>query len=459
MPTLAHRIAALTAAILISLTTVLFVGAGAALADPYDDGDATVDVEPDYGGSAPEYGPEPDMGSEPDAGSAPETQATAPEPQEAPDAGGAGEPEPGPAEGGTGPGESEPAGGADEGPAAGGTEPGGTESGGTEPGGTEPGGTSGSEGTGGGSATEGGSGSGADGADDPSLDSLTDVTAADVAEADGTDVTTAESATAIAVSSTDVASQTTVDTMLSTIQTEYLSSSTATITQWNSAWVQYDQWYQPVFVNPYRVPIQLAYTYAGQPYVVSVPPLQRAVVNAPRPGVYSFTALVPKDSGGGVSSVSVGSFSGGGYVPRPGQPPPPKPAVPTTYQNVVVRFDFGNDKYKPVLIKSVTDLGNDPQVGAHKVLLDEETPAWGTWGTTKSGQRELTVKLTEKLPGLSEPAAEAPPGYQLVAAESPAAPQQDQKSVLPWVGLGLGIVAVVAVILVIVIGRRKRTTT
>lgn len=252
------------------------------------------------------------------------------------------------------------------------------------------------------------------------------------------------------------ASATALEELRSSIDTEFLSTSDARITQWNSAWIQYSQWYQPVLLNPYRTPITIAYSYGGRSYLTDVAPLQRTILNVPEAGVYSFTALVP-DPAGRVANVSVGSFSGGGYVPEPGQPAPAKPAIPTTYQNVLVSFALEGKKYKPVIVKEVVDLGEDQALSFHKVLLDAETPAWGVWGTTQSGRRSFTVSLTDRLPGLTTPTADQPAGYQLETEGLTTAPTEDsQMSVLPWIGAGLGGAAVIAVVLVLVIGRRRR---
>jgi hypothetical protein len=455
MPTLTQRIAAVSAAVLLGPAPLLAAGAGIAQADPYDDADGTVQVdEPaaDYSTpDVPDYEPQ-----------APEPQMPEPEPQ-------APEPE-APEPGGSEPGvpDHEPAGGGVDGP--GGEAPGGEAPGAEEPGAEEPAGGGGNAGGNAGGNNSGGNAGGsssepATGAEDPGgtsepvpdLEVDPEPVDAEVATADATDITTAE-AGKTEVSHSQVATTTSVEEMQTAIDSYFSSTTTATLTQWDSAWVQYDQYYQPVLVNPYRTPIQIAYRYGGKPYVVTVPPLQRTILNVPKPGVYNFTALVPNGSGG-VSNVSVGSFSGGGYVPKPGQPPPPKPATPTTYKNVVVRFALGDKNYKPIIVKSVTDLGDDPAQKARKVLLDEETPAWGTWGQTKSGQRQFTVTLTDRLPGLTTPSADPPPGFQLAAAEQSTAQQKDDGgSILPWVGIGVGVVAIVAVILVVVLSRKRPTS-
>lgn len=270
--------------------------------------------------------------------------------------------------------------------------------------------------------------------------------------ADPDDVTRALDSTPVMADTRQV-DETSVTEMRSAVETALSSSTSLQVTQWSSSWTRYDQYYQPLITNPFPVPIQLAYVYASRPYILTIPPLAQSVLSVPRPGVYSFTALVPNASGG-VADVSVGSFSGGGYVPKPGQPRPPKPPALASYADVLVRFDLAGVQYDPVVVRKVVDLGDDPETGTRRVLLDEETPAWGSWGQNDSGRREFTVTSTQSLPGLTAPSASPPPGYQLTVTSSPAS--SNGTSVLAWVALGLGVLAVLAVVLVVVLVKRRR---
>jgi hypothetical protein len=101
------------------------------------------------------------------------------------------------------------------------------------------------------------------------------------------------------------------------------------------------------------------------------------------------------------ASASVGSFSVGGYVPAPGQPPPPKPAALQSFANVLVQLRYAKGSPKPFRVKRLTDLGDDAAVGARLVLLDNETPAWGQWDKTAGAERLFAISKTDLLPGLT----------------------------------------------------------
>ena len=135
----------------------------------------------------------------------------------------------------------------------------------------------------------------------------------------------------------------------------------------------------------------------------------------PAPGVYSFTALTRTDAGN-VATVSTGTFSGGGYVPAAGQKPPGKPVSPKTYQNVLVQMQYGTRTSQPFRVKQLTDLGHDAAVGAERVLLDDETTAWGTWSTPQRGERMFEITKTQQLPGLAAPSEGPLPGYDVQPA-------------------------------------------
>ena len=78
--------------------------------------------------------------------------------------------------------------------------------------------------------------------------------------------------------------------------------------------------------------------------------------------------------------------------------------------------DHGRRRGGSARIEKVVDLGVDPVVGGHQVLLDGVTPAWGEW----SGD-QFEIHKTQRFPGLDEPTEGLPPpGYGLVVAEQPA---------------------------------------
>jgi hypothetical protein len=183
------------------------------------------------------------------------------------------------------------------------------------------------------------------------------------------------------------------------------------------------------------------------------------VLTAPDAGVYSFTA-VNRDPSGKPVTVSTGSFSGGGYQPAPGQPPPAKPAPPTTFKNVLVQLKYNDKSSKPFRVKTLADLGDDPSIGGHRVLLDDETPAWGTWSKTGGGERLFEVTSTQQLPGLAKPSQGPLPGYQVQLTSNEAAAPAEKEGAKPLVIIAAvaGVLAIGAVVFFVLSGRRRKTT-
>ena len=228
------------------------------------------------------------------------------------------------------------------------------------------------------------------------------------------------------------------------------------IAQWQPDWVRYDQYYRPVIFNPYPNPLQVVYTYAGAPRILLIPALASVVTEAALAGAYNFTAM-GLDAAGAATNVAVGSFFGGGYVPAPGQPFP-SPAPVRTIDNVPVAVKYANAQFKPFVVQKLVDVGDDPQYGEHKVLLDGVTPAWGQWTQTNTGAQQFEVHKTQQFPGLDEPGQTALPGnYQLQLAGASHPTGFSTKDVLLIGGaamlatLGLG-----AIVLRIFLGRRRR---
>jgi hypothetical protein len=240
----------------------------------------------------------------------------------------------------------------------------------------------------------------------------------------------------------------------------YSTSSTlrSPISQWNSNWVGYDRFYRPVFTNPYPNPMQVIYDYGGTPQRFTIPPLQRAALDVPNPGVYSFTAMTKPDSGP-PANISVGSFSGGGYQPTPGQAPPQKPAEPASIKNALVRVKFATGASDPFRVASLTDLGKDASVNnAIKVLLDGEVPAWGEWSKNGNGEAMFEITQTQLTPGLRPPAQAPLPGYNVkLASTTESGSWIDRNKTAVVIGGALaGALALVAVGFVAL--RRRRTT-
>lgn len=298
---------------------------------------------------------------------------------------------------------------------------------------------------------------------DPDVDAET--TEPDIVEAPQQDFDEAHAADAVDVDDPSAASEAEVTELTESLESFTSSETTTTsstwtsqVSQWNSRWTGYDRWYRPVFTNPYSTPLQIIYPYGNTTRTFTVPPLQRAVLTAPTPGVYSFTA-VNRDQSGKPVKVSTGSFSGGGYRPGPGQPPPPKPKPPTTFNNVLVQLKYKDGESKPFRVKKLADLGDDPSVGGHRVLLDDETPAWGRWSKTAGGERLFEVTSTQQLPGITEPSQGPLPGYQVQLTSNDVAAPADRTWVKPLaiVAAAAGTIAVGAVLYFVLSTRRRRT--
>jgi hypothetical protein len=234
------------------------------------------------------------------------------------------------------------------------------------------------------------------------------------------------------------------------------------IRQWSPDWVQYDQYYRPVIMNPYRERVRVVYIYDNAPRIVWIPPLARAVLDVAQFAAYSFTAVVDTAANlvnaavATAANVAVGSFFGGGFVPAFGQPLPPPPPV-LRYDNVPVLVNYSNARYEPFRVRRVVDVGDDPRFGERKVLLDGATPAWGVWTQTSSGERQFEVHKTQQYPGLDDPQEAPLPGdYQLRLASDEIPAGTSGRDVFLYVaagvtvGLGFGAIA-----LALLLGRRR----
>jgi hypothetical protein len=194
-----------------------------------------------------------------------------------------------------------------------------------------------------------------------------------------------------------------------------------TIRQWSPDWVQYDDYYRPILMNPYRDPVRVVYVYQNAPRIVWIPPLARVVLEVAQFAAYSFTAVVAtaanivNTAAQTAVDVAVGSFFGGGYYPGVGLPLPPPPPPVLRYDNVPVQVRYSQATYEPFRVQRIIDVGDDPQFGERKVLLDGATPAWGVWTQTPSGERQFELHRTQQYPGLDNPQeAQLPGDYNLV---------------------------------------------
>ncbi|BBY63318.1 hypothetical protein [Mycolicibacterium helvum] len=229
------------------------------------------------------------------------------------------------------------------------------------------------------------------------------------------------------------------------------------VKKWNSHWTTYDRNYRPVFTNPYQTPLHVVYDDGGSPRTFTVPPLQRGVIDTPGPGVYSFTASTQEGSAA-PTNVSVGSFSGGGFKPAPGQAPPQKPAPLNITKNPLVQITFDRGTSAPFRVRSLTDLGSDPAVGnMTRVLLDGEIPAWGKWSKDDHGAALFQISRTQLLPGIDAPAQDPLPGYdiKLVAAQHPTSWVQRHRTIVIVGGVAAGVVVLAGIAGALVIRRRR----
>ena len=193
--------------------------------------------------------------------------------------------------------------------------------------------------------------------------------------------------------------------------------------QWSPDWVQYDEYYRPVILNPYHDRVRIVYVYEDAPRIVWIPPLARIVLDVAQFAAYSFTAVV--DTAANIvdaavqtaADVAVGTFFGGGFVPDYGQPLPPPPPPVLRYDDVPVQVRYSQATYEPFRVQRVVDVGDDPRFGERKVLLDGATPVWGQWTQTPTGERQFEVHKTQQYPGLDDPQEAPLPGnYQMTLA-------------------------------------------
>ena len=282
-------------------------------------------------------------------------------------------------------------------------------------------------------------------------------------EAPQSDVTAVARSRAVEVSSSAASSEEITNYLESIESTSTLftvsnaMTLSSPVSQWNSRWIRYDRNYRPVFVNPYANPMQVLYQYGGKTQSFTVAPRQKAALNVPDPGVYSFTAFTRPPSGP-VSNVSVGSFSGGGYLPQPGQTPPQKPSALQTVTKPIVQVKFAQGTSDPFRVNSVVDLGKDAAVnGATKVLIDGEIPAWGEWSKSSAGEAQFNITQTQLLPGLKPPGQDPLPGYKvkLAAASHSTSWYESSRAHVIGASVAAGVLALAAVALFLI--RRRRT--
>jgi hypothetical protein len=234
------------------------------------------------------------------------------------------------------------------------------------------------------------------------------------------------------------------------------------IRQWSPDWVQYDEYYRPIILNPYHERVRIIYIYENTPRIVWIPPLARAVLEVAQFAAYSFTAVV--DTAANIVNaavetalnVAVGTFFGGGFVPAIGLPLPPPPPPVLRYDNVPVLVRYSHASYEPFRVRRIIDVGDDVRFGERKVLLDGATPAWGAWTQTPSGERQFEVHRTQQFPGLDDPQEAPLPGdYQLRLASDEAS-GMTARDIFLYVAAGVTVaLGFGAIGLALFLGRRR----
>ena len=229
--------------------------------------------------------------------------------------------------------------------------------------------------------------------------------------------------------------------------------------------MQYDEYYRPIILNPFRSPVRIVYVYGGAG-IVFIPPSARVALEAADVAAYSFTAVVDTAAnvvnttvatGANLVDAAVGTFFGGGYYPGAGLPLPPPPPPLLRYDNVPVQVRYTQDVLT-VRVNQIVDVGDDSVYGERKVLLDGVTPAWGEWKQCPT-ERQFEVHRTQQYPGLDEPGQGPLPGnYQLTLASDDSGSGLSRRDVYLMVAAAtMGVLSLGAVLLSMAVGRRRAT--
>jgi hypothetical protein len=235
------------------------------------------------------------------------------------------------------------------------------------------------------------------------------------------------------------------------------------IRQWRPDWVEYDEFYRPIILNPYHERVRIIYIYDYRPRIVWINPLSRIILEVAQFAAYSFTAVVEtalnvvNAAVDTAVNVAVGSFFGGGYYPGFGLPLPPPPPRVLRYDNVPVLVRYSNATYEPFRVRRIVDVGDDARFGERKVLLDGATPAWGVWTQTPSGERQFEVHRTQQFPGLDDPQEAPLPGdYQLRLASDDTSSGMSARDIFLYVAAGVTVaLGFGAIALALILGRRR----
>jgi hypothetical protein len=218
-------------------------------------------------------------------------------------------------------------------------------------------------------------------------------------------------------------------------------------------WITYENFWGPVIINPFERALYIFWRIAGgviQELVI--PPFGKGGGGISQPGPTPVTVILPSETGE-PDQVAGGVINGGGHDPGPDQPSPPDPMAPTESEDVCVVVHYQDAQYRPFIVRKVVDMGDDPQYGERKVLLDGVTPAWGAWTQSAECGTRFEVHRTQQLPGVDEPKqVPLPGGYPMQLASHESASSLDIFAVLA----ALIIAALMLVAVLVAIRRAKR---
>lgn len=201
-------------------------------------------------------------------------------------------------------------------------------------------------------------------------------------------------------------------------------------------YLDYDVYHRPSLYNPLTEAMTFRYFYSGEYREVYVAAGSRTVLDVATLGVFPFTAV-------GDNYLTVGSFTGGAWIPPEGWdgPPPPDytpPAVPPVYQDVAAYVPAAN---QTVQVGQVQAVGHDPSQPAGSqdtFILDDSTLAWGQ-ATNPANGGQITVTKTQSLPGIGP----TDNGTSLVSL---ATNQQPTDTAWPW---ALGALAIAGLVIAV----------
>jgi hypothetical protein len=117
------------------------------------------------------------------------------------------------------------------------------------------------------------------------------------------------------------------------------------VRQWGPDWLEYDEYYRPVVLNPYRAAVRIVYIYQ-RPSHRGDPAAGENRPGGGRDRCVQFHGRGPQ-RGQHRSQRGSGRFFGGGYFPGAGLPLPPPPPPVLRYDNVPVLVRYSQAVYEP----------------------------------------------------------------------------------------------------------------